>query len=250
MPVSTRSSMRHATARLALTVSVTLLLLAALITQIASAESLPPRPGDRALGSGEAPITMVEYYSLDCPHCANFHRDVFPKLKAQFIETGKVRYVFRDYPLSYAAVQAAILTHCAPPERFFAVIDALLKDVGAWSRAQSTVHAIAGVGAGVGVSAAQYQACLDGRVWERQVFESQKYARDVLGVKATPTFFINDQRLEGNLPFEALARGLNNMLEEIKRGDGNMTHTDQNSLVFGLALRRRARASASLATSY
>ena len=225
--------MRHAAARLALTVSATLLLFAALISQTAIAKSLPPRPGDRALGSGDAPITMVEYYSLDCPHCANFHRDVFPQLKAQFIETGKVRYIFRDYPLSFAALQAAILTHCAPPERFFAVIDALLEDVGAWSKAESTLNAVAEVGAGVGVSPEQYQACLDGRVWERQIFESQKYARDVLGVNATPTFFINDQRLEGYLPFEVLARGLNNMLEEIKRGSGNMTSTEQNPLPRG-----------------
>ena len=70
-------------------------------------------------------------------------------------------------------------------------------------------------------------------MWERQIFESQKYARDVLGVTATPTFFINDQRLEGNLPFEVLARGLNNMLDDINRGDGNMTHTERNPLPEG-----------------
>ncbi len=157
----------RAAGQLALCFAAISLLVATFAIPPASADGLQPRPGDRALGSGDAPITMVEYYSLDCPHCAHFHRDVFPQLKAQFIATGKVRYVFRDYPLSFAALQAAILTHCAPPERFFAVQAALLKAVGVWSKAGSTLKAIAAVGTAEGISPAQFQARLDGRVWER-----------------------------------------------------------------------------------
>ncbi len=217
--------------RAGLLAAAALLLFAALASPPATAKSLPPMPGDRTLGAGDAPITMVEYYSLDCPHCANFHRDVFPRLKAQFIETGKVRFVFRDFPISWGALQAAILTHCAPAERFFAVHEALLKTGGVWSKAQSSAQAIAKVGESQGIPQAVFQKCLDERVWERQVFESQKHARDVLGVNATPTFFINELKLDGNVPFEMLSQGLNKMLDEIARQGGSMTRMEEKFLL-------------------
>jgi protein-disulfide isomerase len=200
-----------------------LLLLLATFTHPAAADALAPRPGDRGLGAGEAPIVMVAYYSLDCPHCANFHLEVFPPLKEQYIETGKVRIVFRDFPLSWAALQAAILTHCAPPERYFAVQDALLKSIGQWSKAESTLKAVARIGETQGIPEAVYQACFDARVWERQVFEGQKFARDVLGVNSTPTFFINGEKLVGNISFVKLSRGLGDMLDEIARRGTDMT---------------------------
>lgn len=207
------------------------LLVTALITLPAAAASLPEQPGDRAIGSDDAQITMIEYYSLDCPHCATFHRDVFPQLKAQFIRTGKVRFVYRDFPLSWGALEAAVMTHCAPPERFFAVQDALLKNIGAWAKALPTVRAIAEIGAAEGVTSAQYQSCLDERVWERQIFESQKFARETLGVTATPTFFINGDKLVGNMAFEHLSEGLHHMLNEINGQGGDFINLSAPSVV-------------------
>jgi len=207
---------------LRITIAALFVFVTAQATPVAAA-GLPERPGDRALGSGDAPITMVEYYSLDCPHCATFHREVFPQLKKQFIATGKLLFVYRDFPLSWGALEAAIMTHCAPPERFFAVQDALLKNIGVWAKALPTVKAIAEVGAAEGVTKAQYQSCLDKRVWERQIFESQRFARENLGVTATPTFFINGDKLVGNISFEKLSEGLHHMLNEIARQGGDFT---------------------------
>ena len=144
--------------------AVVFLLFAAFALPALAGEHLRARAGDRVLGAGDAPIVMIEYYSLDCPHCAAFHAEVFPKLKAEFIDSGKVRFVFRDFPLSWAALEAAILTHCAPPERYFAVQDALLKSLEQWSKAQSTLQAVARVGEAQGVSKDTFKACIDARV--------------------------------------------------------------------------------------
>ena len=126
-----------------------------------AAGSLDERPGDMALGQVDAPITMIEYYSLNCPHCAVFHKEIFPTLKAQYIDTGRVRFVFRDFPLNWAAVEAAILTHCAGPERYLAVQDALFASLRQWSGADSTLLAVAKIGETVGVTRAEFKPCVD-----------------------------------------------------------------------------------------
>ncbi|MDA0229115.1 MAG: DsbA family protein [Proteobacteria bacterium] len=205
---------------------VVLLLLAGLAVPAGAGEHLAERAGDRGLGRSTAPIVMIEYYSLDCAHCAAFHADVFPKLKTEFIDTGKVRFVFRDFPLSWAALKAAIMTHCAPPERYFDVQEALLRSGEQWSKAEETLKAVSKIGAAQGVPEAAFKACLDERVLEQQVFESQKFAREVLGVKATPTFIINNDKLEGNIPFDKLSDGLTNMLKEITRQSDKITRLE------------------------
>ena len=205
-------------------VALVFVLLTAFALPALAGEHLRERAGDRGLGASDAPIVMIEYYSLDCPHCAAFHLDVFPKLKAEFIDSGKVRLVFRDFPLSWAALEAAILTHCAPPELYFVMQDAVLKSLGRWSKAESTMQAGAEIGEAHGVSQATFKSCIDARVWERQVFESQKLARDMFGVKVTPTFLINNDRLEGNIPFDKLSQGLTLMLGEIEQQGSNMTN--------------------------
>jgi len=223
LPAQTLTPIGATPWRLSSALVFAILLLVGFALPVVAGEHLRARAGDRGLGASDAPIVMIEYYSLDCPHCAAFHAEVFPKLKAEFIDSGKVRFVFRDFPLSWAALEAAILTHCAPPERYFAVQDALLKSLGHWSKAESTLQAVAEIGEAQGISRDMFKACIDARVWERQVFESQKHAREVLGVKATPTFFINNDKFEGNIPFDKLSAGLTNMLGEIARERDDLT---------------------------
>ncbi len=208
---------------------VVLMLLAAFALPAGAGEHLAERAGDRGLGRSTAPIVMIEYYSLDCPHCAAFHADVFPRLKSEFIDTGKVRFVFRDFPLSWAALEAAIMTHCAPPERYFDMQNALLRSGDRWSTAESTRKAVGDIGAAEGVSEAAFQACLDARVWERQIFESQKFAREALGITATPTFLINNDKVEGNIPFDKLSDGLTDMLNDIALQSDNFTNLEAPS---------------------
>ena len=199
-----------------------------------TADPVQERPGDRAVGSLKAPIVMIEYYSLDCSYCAKFHTETYPRLKREYIDTGLMRFVYRDFPLSWAALEAAILTHCVSPERFFAVFDMLLEAQSRWIQAESTAKAVARIGETQGVTSAQYQACLDERKWERQIYLGQKYASEVLGVTATPTFFINGEKLEGNIAFDTLAKGLDHMLNEIQRKSPDYTFRVQDSEERGL----------------
>ncbi len=163
------------------------------------------RPGEVALGAPNAPVEIVEYFSLSCPHCAAFHRQVFADLEASYIETGKVRFVFRDFPLTWAAVQAAILAHCAGPERYFDLLDALFASARDWQRAEKPLPAIADVGEAHGVERARFWAYLQEDALERRVLESYKTGNEEFGVTSTPTFFINGEKHVGGIPFDELS---------------------------------------------
>jgi len=203
-----------------------LAILVLLSLPVFAADPMRKLPGDRVFGSETAPIAMIEYHSLDCLYCAKFHAESYPQLKRHYIDTGLVRFIYRDFPLSWAALEAAILTHCAPPEHYFAVFDKLLKMQGRWTRAESTAKAVAQIGETEGVTTAQYQACLDERKWEQQIYHGQRHASEVLGVTATPTFFINGEKLEGNISFDKLAKGLDYILNDIQRDSPNYTRRD------------------------
>src|SRR6478736_5031450 len=93
----------------------------------------PPALGDRVLGRTDAPVTIVEYASATCPHCAAFHKDVFPQLKSEFIDTGKVRFIFREFPFDDLALAAFMLARCAPPDKYFPMIDVLFEQQKVWA---------------------------------------------------------------------------------------------------------------------
>ena len=186
-----------------------ILILAAAIVRPAAAGSMEAKPGDMVFGSADAPVTVIEYYSLNCPHCAVFHKQIFPALKAEFIDTGQVRFVFRDFPLNWAAVEAAVLTHCAGPERYFAVQDALFASLRQWSSAESTLLAVAEVGESVGVTRAEFKPCVEEGARGKQVIESFEFANQELGVEGTPTFFINGEKHVGGISMEHLGELVN-----------------------------------------
>lgn len=185
---------------------------ASVMTNSAVATSLEDKPGDMALGDPEARIVMIEYFSLNCPHCAAFHRLVFPELKSNYIETGTVRFVFRDFPLNWTAVQAAILTHCAAPDRYFALQHALFEAAGKWKTAETPLRAIAKIGEEHGIERAQFKRCLEDGTLERQVLESYRFANEELGVDGTPTFFINGEKHVGGMSLETLSETFNRLL--------------------------------------
>ena len=192
------------TRRFVLAVPLALMLLAATMRP-AAAEALEARPGDVVLGQSDAPITMVEYYSLNCPHCAAFHAQIFPQLKADYVDTGKVRFVLRDFPLSWAALEAAILTHCAKPEDFLAVQEALFHSIRQWSGEGSSLLPIAKVGEANGVERATFKKCIEDGALEAEILANYQHAAETLGVSGTPTFFINGEKHVGGISLERLA---------------------------------------------
>ena len=198
-----------ATRRLIWAAPLVLILLTCLLRP-AAAEELAARPGDVVLGQAGAPITMVEYYSLNCSHCAAFHRKIFPQLKTDYIDSGKIRFVFRDFPLSWAALEAAMLTHCAAPEDFLSVQDALFASISQWSGSDSALLAIAKIGEANGVERAAYKQCVEDGVLPSQILENYKFASETLGIEGTPTFFINGEKHVGSISLERLAEILVN----------------------------------------
>jgi protein-disulfide isomerase len=161
----------------------------------------PPPLGDRALGNAEAPVTIVEYASATCPHCANFHNDTFPALKEEFIDTGKIRFVFREFPFDDLALAAFMLARCAPEDKYFPMLDVLFEQQQNWTRSnpRDELFKIARL---AGFTEVSFDACLKDTDVAKGIIDGRSQAAKDFGVNSTPTFYINGKLLGGNQPIE------------------------------------------------
>ncbi len=172
------------------------------------AATLAPGAEDRVLGKADAPVTIVEYASLTCPHCRHFDEEVLPKLKAKWIDTGKAKLVFRDYPLDEPALRAAMVARCAPPERYFGFIDAIFAGQEQWAVASDYKAALARIALLGGIGKEKFAACIDDKAIENKVIASRLVATQQLNVSSTPTFFINGAKFDGAPTEEDLDKAL------------------------------------------
>jgi len=166
---------------------------------------------DRILGNPEAPITIVEYASLTCPHCAHFANDVLPEIKKEWIDTGKAKLVLRDFPLDEPALRAAMITHCAPPDRYYAFADTFFAAQEKWVRSTDYREALARLAKLGGMGKEEFDACLANTALENKIVEGRLKASQELNVDSTPTFFVNGSKLAGAPTaeeFEKLLSGL------------------------------------------
>jgi len=166
---------------------------------------------DRVLGKADAPITIVEYASMTCPHCAHFDKDVLPGLKKKWIETGKAKLVLRDYPLDEVALRAAMMARCAPPERFYPLVDTLFETQEQWALAKDWRGALEKTARLAGIGKKDFDACLANKAMEDQVAQSRLIGTTQLGVDSTPTFFVNGTKFQGaptEEAFDQLLTGL------------------------------------------
>ena len=130
-----------------------------------SAELMAPGPlGERVMGKPTAPVTVIEYVSLTCPHCANFQKNLFPRLKKEYIDTGKVRYVVREFPIGRTAGTAAIVNRCAPEEKYFFILDQFLTRQPEWVSQEVRPDAIYSVAKAGGMSRETFDKCLSNQV--------------------------------------------------------------------------------------
>jgi protein-disulfide isomerase len=163
---------------------------------------------DRILGKPDAPITIVEYASLSCPHCAHFEGTVLPDLKKKWIDTGKAKLVFRDFPLDEPAMRAEMVARCAPPDRYFPLVESFFSTQDKWVLAKDPKVALERLALLGGVSKKDFEACMANKTIEDQVAQSRLTASQQLGVDSTPTFFINGQKFQGEPTFEAFDQAL------------------------------------------
>lgn len=168
-------------------------------------ESSAAEVEERSIGTADAPVTIIEYSSLSCPHCAQFHSDVLPDLKERYIETGKVRMVFRDFPLNESAVEAAVLAHCAGPDRYVGFLDVLFQTQESWSSAENPRDALKQLGKLGGLGDDQMEACLNDESMVDAVLQSRLTGQNEHKVQSTPTFVIDGQTYPGSRDIDAFA---------------------------------------------
>ena len=156
---------------------------------------------DRSLGEATAPVTIIEYSSLTCPHCAVFHEDVLPQIKSAYIDSGKVRLIFRDFPLDPRALAAAMLARCVEPARYFGFIALLFKDQQVWARSEDPVHDLKLRAQLASLSPQAADACLANQDLAKAIEQSARQANSAHGIDSTPSFLINDRLLRGEQSF-------------------------------------------------
>lgn len=199
--------------------ALALVLLAAPVSPAAAeqrAQAAQPAitPEDRVLGSPDAPVTIFEYASLTCPHCARFANEVLPKVKQNWIDTGKARLVFRDFPFDQLGLRAAVLARCAPPTRFFPFVDYLFKDQANWAQMRDQTLALERAANLGDIPKDTAAACLrDTKTTDYVVGERFKAEKEY-GVNATPTFFIKGNKLVGEQSYADFDKALNAALAQ------------------------------------
>lgn len=157
---------------------------------------------EKSIGSPDAKVVIHEYASLTCPHCANFHTQTLSKIKKDFIDTGKVRLVHHDFPLGDLALAAAMLANCSGTDRYFRFLDVLYSSQQSWARAENPLQALIGVSRMVGLSEEDVSKCLEMEDLMWALREQKDANAERLGIQSTPTFFIEGQKVSGNLPYD------------------------------------------------
>jgi protein-disulfide isomerase len=162
---------------------------------------LPPITKDDAVqGSDKAPVTVIEYASLSCPHCARWETDVFPKVKSELIDKGKIRYVFRDFPLNAPALEGAQLAHC-DPARFETFVEVLFENQSSWLSDQDPKPELLKIARVGGISEDRFNACMSDDKLRESIVASRQ-GGEAAGVDATPTFFFNGTMHSGELTYD------------------------------------------------
>ncbi len=171
--------------------------------QKSGAGSTTPAAGDMFLGSENAPITIIEYASTTCPHCKHFHETVFPGLKSKYIDTGKVKFVFREFPTPPEAIAVAEfqIARCAGKDKYFALLDTFFKEQeGIFQQAQSPTGAkpaLLGVARQAGMSEEQFEACIADPKGQQAILDTAKAGMDKYKITGTPTLVIDETPMPG-----------------------------------------------------
>ena len=185
------------------------------------AEVVKPGPlPEMAIGEESAPVTIVEYMSMTCPHCATFHNNTFDEIKKNYVDTGKARFIIREFPFDPRAAAAFMLARCNPtkpeeastPAQYFPMVSMLMKQQEAWAGAQDGRAALLQMSKLAGFSQETFQACLTNQKLLDDVNATMKRGADEFGVNSTPTFLINGKRYAGAMSVESMSALIDSLL--------------------------------------
>ena len=169
---------------------------------------------DVVMGEQDAPVTVIEYASMTCGHCADFHNDVLPKIKKNYIDTGKINFVLRDMPWDPLALAVSKITRCAPDDKFYNFVSAFFDTQKSWVKSDDPIAALKKNARLGGMDGESVEACLSNADVHARVTQSREKGLETLGVKSTPTFFIGDDEVvPGNVGYEKMANTLDEVLE-------------------------------------
>lgn len=182
-------------------------------------EVLEVKEHDIVLGDENAPVTIVEYASMSCPHCATFHNETFDELKMKYIDTGKVKFVFRDFPLDEPALRGAMLSRCAGKdgaESFLKYLKVLFSTQQNWAPKKNYVEVLSNIAKLGGMKAEQFEACMTDKDIETEVMTGKYYAARFLEIRSTPSFYINGVLHRGAQNIKYLSEAIDGILKGVK----------------------------------
>jgi protein-disulfide isomerase len=153
---------------------------------------------ERVLGNADAPVTIIEYASLTCPHCAQWHAEWLPKIREKLIDKGRARLVFRDYPLDKFALKASLMARCAPAEKYFDLLGLIFAEQSLWVKSDNPLRGLVLLGVKAGLDEAQIKTCMENAELEKALLARMKEAQEKFAIKSTPTFIFlrGEERLE------------------------------------------------------
>lgn len=183
-------------------------------TKVPVAELMAPQAlPDIVQGKADAPVTIVEYASMTCTHCAAFHTETYPTLLSKYIETGKVKFILREFPLDPLATAGFMLARCSGPDKRSAVVDLLFTQQKNWAFVDKPLEALSGILKQTGMSKESFETCLKDQKLYDQVNQVRDAGSQKFGVSATPTFYFNGTKVSGELTPDGLTKILDPMLK-------------------------------------
>lgn len=168
--------------------------------------------GDEVIGKADAPVTIIEYASMTCSHCATFHNTTYPVLKQRYIDTGKVRYIMREFPLDPLAAAGFMLARCAGKDKFYPMIEVLFQKQKEWA-VQQPIPPLTAIAKQAGFTQESFEACLSNQKILEGIEATRNRAAEKLGVNSTPTFFVNGKVLRGAVSIEELEKEIQPLLK-------------------------------------
>lgn len=186
-----------------------------------NSEVLKISSSDFVLGDKNAPVTIVEYASLSCPHCAAFTRESFDRLKEEYIDSGKVKFIYRDFPLNQQALVAAMFAICQAednkdqlPEKYYSTVKALLKTQDSWAFDEAYAEKLEAIARLDGMSQERFKSCIANEALQKRILQKRMDAAKSLQLKSTPSFFVNGEISEGYVDYRTIKELIDKKLNQ------------------------------------